>query len=292
MYVDHIEDNSYDRLSFTLFLALVFHGVLLFGLSFTVQKGTAIAPTLNVTLATFESQKTPDKADFLAQHNQEASGELDEVKELTTQKQAEISDIQIRDVNPLPQIKATERNQSATQLVTTTASRRQKVDNKIEANNRDNTRKQKGQRIDAPYMNAEFASLSARLDRLKQEYANRPRVRRLNSVSTKSSNDAQYMLDWVSKIERVGSENFPQSALRQSIFGKLRMVVRIVPNGDVEKVEILQSSGFDILDNAAIQIVKLAAPFDSFPSEISENADRLEIIRTWNFESTGFRTSE
>jgi protein TonB len=59
----------------------------------------------------------------------------------------------------------------------------------------------------------------------------------------------------------------------------------------VEEVRILESSGEAVLDDAAQQIVRLAAPFAPFPTEIRKEADRLEIIRTWRFEMTGFSTA-
>ncbi len=54
---------------------------------------------------------------------------------------------------------------------------------------------------------------------------------------------------------------------------------------------MLHSSGHRLLDQAAVQIVHLAAPFNSFPPEIRQEYDRLEIIRTWNFEIAGLSTS-
>jgi len=67
--------------------------------------------------------------------------------------------------------------------------------------------------------------------------------------------------------------------------------VAINPNGTIHSVEILESSGHRILDQAAVQIVHLAAPFQSFPPEIRREYDRLEIIRTWQFEISGLSTS-
>ncbi|MDG1773370.1 MAG: TonB family protein, partial [Oceanicoccus sp.] len=61
------------------------------------------------------------------------------------------------------------------------------------------------------------------------------------------------------------------------------MVVSILPNGDVYQVKILQSSGHKILDQAALKIVHLAAPYDPFPQAMQRNVDVLEIIRTWRF---------
>jgi protein TonB len=64
----------------------------------------------------------------------------------------------------------------------------------------------------------------------------------------------------------------------------LRLLVALNPDGQVVDIEILASSGHRILDDAAIRIVQLASPFQSFPVEMRKSVDRLEIIRTWKFE--------
>jgi protein TonB len=46
------------------------------------------------------------------------------------------------------------------------------------------------------------------------------------------------------------------------------------------------------LDDAAIRIVRMAAPFAPFPPELRKDVDRLEIIRTWKFEKGDRLTSE
>ena len=60
-------------------------------------------------------------------------------------------------------------------------------------------------------------------------------------------------------------------------------MVTISRDGTLSNVEILESSGFKVLDDAAIRIVKLAAPFAPF-DETLKNWDQVEIIRTWRFE--------
>jgi len=45
----------------------------------------------------------------------------------------------------------------------------------------------------------------------------------------------------------------------------------------------MESSGSPVLDAAAERIIRLAAPFDPFPEEISLETDILEIVRTWRF---------
>jgi protein TonB len=140
-------------------------------------------------------------------------------------------------------------------------------------------------------LSQEIASLQAKLDRQRQEYAKRPRIRRLTSVSTRSSFEAEYLHNWGQKIERTGNRHYPREALNRRITGSLRLSVAINPDGTIHEVDILQSSGQRILDQAAVQIVHLSAPFHSFPSEIRKEYDRLEIIRTWNFEIAGLSTS-
>ena len=287
---DTYDIGSSDRLSFTLFLAAALHALVIFGITFKIDRGTKIAPTLNITLATHKSQISPDKADFLAQHNQQASGSADSVKELTTKELSELNDTRVRDISPPPQTRASRPSRAENTIITTLQNENRQIQvNKVTEENE--TREEvKGEDEQDIAVNPEFASLKAKLDRLTQEYANRPRIRRLTSVSTKFSADAQYLNTWAQKVESVGNENFPEAALRDEIFGRLRLLVTILPNGAVHEIAILQSSGHNILDNAAVQIVELSSPFQPFPPEIRKDTDRLEIIRTWSFQITGLVT--
>jgi protein TonB len=58
-------------------------------------------------------------------------------------------------------------------------------------------------------------------------------------------------------------------------------------NGSLQGVELLQSSGVQVLDRAAMDIVREAAPYQPFPDSIRSSTDQLDIIRTWRFEPTG-----
>jgi protein TonB len=69
------------------------------------------------------------------------------------------------------------------------------------------------------------------------------------------------------------------------------MLVSLFPNGEVSEIQILKSSGYSILDQAAIAIVKMASPFESFPEAMRAEADILEIIRTWRFHEGDALTS-
>ncbi len=61
------------------------------------------------------------------------------------------------------------------------------------------------------------------------------------------------------------------------------VTVSIKADGALEKVEINRPSGHKLLDEAAVRIVKLSAPFAPFPADISKDTDILSITRTWTF---------
>lgn len=279
--------DSGDRLSFTFFLALVLHGLLLLGINFKLPDHESRSQTIEITLATHKALHAPKEADFLAQHNQEASGTLDEAKQLTTERQAEFADTQVREVHPLQQQMATTRQRREQQLLSTTNQATFKTPVITNPDDRQEHEPMTGTHVERTLVSTEIASLQAKLDRQRQEYAKRPRVRTLTSVSTKASFDAKYLHDWSTRIEQVGNKNYPREALNRHITGNLRLSVMINPDGTIYEIRVLQSSGQRILDDAARQIVRLSAPFASFPPEIRKQADRLQIIRTWRFEITG-----
>ncbi|MFV8783941.1 energy transducer TonB [Microbulbifer sp. SA54] len=279
-----------DRFTFALFLACAVHALVIFGIGFTAPEAKQAPPTLEVTLAQHRASDAPEDADYLAQHNQQASGTAETPRELSTDRRAEIADTNIRQVNPLPQQQAARPADQLRQLITTIGDSPQQAP-ELPAEDKRSEEKRGDAPSDLPPTNPEIASLQARLDKIRQTIAQRPRVRRLTSVATKASADAAYLHDWRQKVEAIGNDNFPEEALRNQITGNLRMMVRLLPTGAVEDVVILESSGERILDDAAQQIVRLAAPFAPFPAEIRKEADRLEIIRTWRFEMTGFSTA-
>lgn len=277
-----------DRLTFTVFVAAALHGLLILGVGFTIAEKPHIPPTFEVTLANYESKKPPDKADYKAQFNQEASGVEEQAKEITTDTIAPFSDTQIREVSPVPQVKTVSPDTQTQQLRLHTVAKADTQIAKMEDLEDSQTAEPvDGEEADIPFVSAEVASLRAKLDRQQQAYAKRPRIRRLISVSTERAVDAEYLSKWRQKIEYVANQNFPQQALEDRIFGDLLMLTVIRSDGTIHSVELRRSSGHKILDNAALQAVHQAAPFAPFPAEISKDTDLLEIIQTWRFRITG-----
>lgn len=285
------EVQTTDRFSFTIFLAVAVHAIVIFGITFSQEKPKQAAPTLNITLATHKTHKAPEKADFLSQHNQEASGTEADVKELTTTELAETADVVVNKVNPTQEQLRTSSKKQQTELVVTKGHNTQKAPQQTHTESSNSSQAANDHINQEAARTQKLASLQAKLDLKRQQMAREPRITRHTSVSTKSSDEAEYYNRWSQKVVRIGNKNFPKEAINRKIFGNLRLSVKIRPDGSVANIEILESSGHSLLDEAALHIVRLSSPFDPFPPEIKKNTDIFEIIRTWKFEITGLSTS-
>ncbi|MEH6627575.1 MAG: energy transducer TonB [Motiliproteus sp.] len=307
-----VQVTSVDRLGFTLFVAVAVHAIILLGIGFEEERKSAIAHTLEVTLAQFESDNAPEKADFIAQKNQLGSGESDkkaipttteralfqanEAQQVAAQSQSlPVPDITSEPVpaaeakrvvkEPAPKPKPKAQSKQKQQLLVTESRKAKAVVTKLEKQQQaSKSRPASGMATSLLARSLEIASLEAKLDLQNQELANRPRVRTLYSASTRESYDAAYLDAWRRKVERVGNLNYPEEAHRRGLYGYLRLLVVIEPDGAINRIEVLRSSGYSVLDDAAKRIVLLSAPFAAFPPEISKRADLVEIIRTWRFE--------
>ncbi len=101
---------------------------------------------------------------------------------------------------------------------------------------------------------------------------------------TRESVVAEYLVSWRTKIERLGTLNFPQAAWRAPGTRNPDIKVSILADGTLESATILKSSGSAKLDQAAVDILKLASPFDPFPKELSEKYRVLRFSYGWEFD--------
>mgnify|MGYP000436330245 CR=1 FL=1 len=111
------------------------------------------------------------------------------------------------------------------------------------------------------------------------------RIKRLQGSRYNSALENSYLMHWREKVQRIGAINYPESARRQKLSGQLRLLVSLNADGTLDEVAILSPSKYPELDQAAIRIVQLSAPFRPFPVEMRKTTDRLEIIRVWKFEN-------
>ncbi len=279
MYYLEAEFGRSRRMRNAVLLALALHAALLAGVSFKSASEQYKAPQIEVTLAARPDGASPENARHIAQANQEGSGESVQFEEFTSPNNTSSSE---GDPGPqallVPQEAPTDPTREA--ITTAAAATRAAASEQLE-------REQLpllGLSPEVDKLTQELASLEAELDEQSRNYAQMPRVRRLTSVAARQSVDAAYLLDWRRRVEAVGNKYYPEASVRYGLYGNLRLLVVINADGSLRDIRVLSSSGYAVLDEAAIKIVRMAAPYAPFPPELRATTDQLEIIRTWQFQ--------
>ena len=259
-----------DRFALTLFFALAIHAIVILGITFGLYDDAPPVnslPTLDITVS---NRKTPppDEADYLAQTSQDGGGNVSEkVKPvLAVPEQA-------------PAVRPQQPEAAPAQVLTAITSEIQVQQEKTATPEEETPDLTAAELIKR---SMEMVNLSEQLSETMQAYAKRPK-QIFVSARTQEFRYANYMAEWVKKVERVGNLNYPDEARRSGISGKLMMDVALNADGSVRDIKILRPSGYTVIDEAAIRIVNLAAPFAPFPPEILKHADILHITRTWEF---------
>ncbi len=261
--------------------SIAVHALLIVGLGFKmIPKPDWDAPhnVMDVVLVNSKSAAKPVKADALAQANLEGGGNTDQKLRAKSPFPA------VDPKDPSPELKAAESRMKqleseAKELMTrmkskaTVAELSEPVPGpaKSDAEARDLVQK-----------SLEIARLEAQIAREHQAYQERPK-RKFIGARTSEYRFAQYIDSWRQKIERIGNLNYPEEAKARKIYASLQLTVAIKADGEVESVEVNRSSGHKFLDQAAIRIVRLAAPFERFPDNIRTDTDILHVTRTWTF---------
>ena len=270
--------GSPDPIGATLLFSLLLHGVLLLGITFHFVKSAPGLPTLDVTLVDVANREAPDKADFLAQANNQGGGESDKAARPSQMFSGPLpkpnpgtAPAPVEAAVPLPQQATDERmvtTSGRTDFAVTSDTARRAQDAQDQPTADELRRRQ------------EMAQLAAELRDRTEAYAKRPK-KKFISANTKEYVYAAYMRGWVDRVERIGNLNYPAEARRRELHGELELTVTLGRDGSVKAIDVTRSSGQPLLDKAAEQIVRLAAPFPPIPT--AEHVDELHITRTWQF---------
>lgn len=103
------------------------------------------------------------------------------------------------------------------------------------------------------------------------------------SADTRTSSLAPYLDSWKRRVERIGSLNFPSAAQRQGLKGDPVVEVVIGSDGRLQSAGIRRSSGHAEIDAAALEILRLASPFEPFPAELASEYKVLRFAYEWQF---------
>ena len=267
------------RLGATMVLSVLLHAMVILGLGFAVEDAAPVMPTLDVILTQTKSALTPAQADFLAQAANQGGGEHDKSTRPTAPQAGPLpqpidglAPRPLRAQTPAPSPPPDARVISSTNARETMPSPQPRQEIEV-------TPLPPGQeKIDR---DIEMARLAAEIQLRSQQYAKRPK-RKFVSASTREYAWAQYLRGWVDRVERVGNLNYPDEARRRRIGGLVVISVGVRRDGSVESTRIIQSSNIPMLDNAALRIVQLSAPFEPLP-KTQEDPDILHVTRTWQF---------
>jgi protein TonB len=268
-----------ERLSATLVLSVLLHAMLILGIGFAVEDSAPVMPTLDVILTQTKTALTPKQADFLAQADNQGGGEHAKSSRPTApqagplpQPEDGLAPRPLRAQTPAPSPPPEARVIASTNARDSMPSPQARPD--VEAN----PLPRGSEKIDR---DIEMARLAAEIQLRSQQYAKRPK-RKFVSASTKEYAWAQYLRGWVDRVERVGNLNYPDEARRRRIGGVVVISVAVRRDGSVESTRIIQSSHIPMLDNAALRIVRLSAPFAPLP-KTQDDPDILHVTRTWQF---------
>lgn len=271
-----------DRLGMTIFFALLFHGIVILGITFVSSPSAKqkIPPSLDIILVNTSNAETPDEADYLAQTTQDGGGNSDEKVRRTDLFSAptlskEPGIAQQQTVTQAPVKKQENQKAHLTQS---------RSEHKIKTQDKQQ-KKEKNELVLTPQQKNQLAArMAEELSLTFQEYSQRPKEKFLTS-RTKEYIAASYMRNWIDKIERLGNADYPDAAIREKLSGTLILDVVINSDGSLKEINLRRSSGHQILDDAARRIVEMSSPFEAFPASLQKQADIIHITRSWEFQS-------
>jgi len=280
-----------DRLTTTLFLAALFHGIVILGVTFAVpRKDERPTPTLEVLLLTGADTRAADnpQAQYLAQRSQQGSGTTDERVRPANPAASALSLQQegVPDGNSDEYREALAGERSANIL--SSRSDRSEVTYRSGED-------QPSQQARAPLALAPVAPHPIATNATDQTL--RLRGKRVDGTfevvpNTRESRLAPYLDAWRRKIERLGTLNFPQTARSRQDGGNPVLEVSIRADGSLGSALIRRSGGHKDIDQAALSILRLASPFDPFPQELRSQYEELRFAYEWQFLEGGDRAAQ
>ena len=280
--IELVAPKAPDRLPAMLFLAALIHGILIIGVTFNpyILDEFANAISLEVTIVADPDQSIdrPDEASYLAQASQQGGGNTtDQVRPSAPLESASpIDNLGQEEGDSLEDKRVHE--VSADELVATQSEQDRRILENLREEPQTETSTavalESGSEATLPLPQDEAANLRIHDDDPRQL---------IISADTRESNIAAYVDNWKRRIEAVGNDYFPTLGDLDGLSGAPTVEVRIDATGQLAAVIIRKSSGSKVLDQAALDILRRASPFDPFPAEIKTDYDQLVFAYKWQF---------
>ena len=305
--------NAADRLGLTAFMALVIHVLVILGVGFAPQeRDKREQRSLDVLLVQRPSPTTTEEAQFVAEADQQGAREspeapsappidsMDAVRATLeaspaspppdsaagfAQERMDSDSLSLPPAAPLAQKLVPREHRTLERAPGPAAREEAPLLAVTEFTEREDAAAPRAEDSGAATSRARLIEdLSAEIDQRLKAFEARPK-RKWITARTREHAYAAYMEAWREKVERIGNLNYPQEARRLGLSGSLSLDVALNTDGTVAEVLLRRSSGEKVLDEAAVRIVELAAPFAEFPPSIRAEVDILHIERTWQFSS-------
>lgn len=271
-----------DRLPAMLFLAALIHGILIIGVTFNPEllDDFSDAISLEVTIVADPDQQIdrPDEAEYLAQASQLGGGNTtaDVRPSSPLESLSPIDNLGVEDGDSL--LESTAHELSADQVLTTQNDQDLQVSDQLrekpQPENSTAIALESGSEQTLPLPQEEDASMLIHDDDPRQL---------IISVDTRESTIAGYLDSWKRRIEAVGDEYFAELGDLGELTGSPTLQVRIEVSGQLSEVIILKSSGSRVVDQAALDILRRASPYDPFPDEVMADHDRVLFVYKFLF---------
>lgn len=278
-----------NRILVAIVVSFLLHIIILFGVTFQFPhpQTDKIASSLEVVLVNNKTLSQPKESKLLAQDNLDGGGNTDDDRKAKTPLPVLPKSKPILN-EKVAQQKVKQLEQEAKKLMAAVSDIPQIQ--ALETQDNENEDENKPADVDANELllrSLDIARLRAQVDQDHDSYQKRPK-RKFVGARTREYRFARYVEDWRLKVERIGNLNYPEAARKEKLYGNLQLTVGIRADGSLESIEVNRSSGKKVLDDAAINIVKLAGQngFAPFPPDISQDTDILHITRTWVFASS------
>lgn len=278
--------SNSDTLLLALFVAIIVHIIVGMTVKFTTPHTEKISrSTIDVTLTTAPAKKPPKKAKFLAQDNQEGSGDkVRKAKPPALKLPSHAEKNEPHEEKPTKKLHSeTQEDQEIKHQAVQKTVVRKKSEKKLATIDKPEVAHKIEQRphIDAETLRQQIAQVGAEF-RYNPEGSDNNNIKTLAQVSAHKFVAAQYIRDWGSKIEHTGNLNFPEVAIKKGA-ASLTMDVGINANGSIHSIRVRKSSGNPSLDEAAKNIVRMSAPFAPLPTALLKELKVLVITRKWKF---------
>lgn len=130
---------------------------------------------------------------------------------------------------------------------------------------------------------AMVASLEAQYLQRQQNFSRQQKIKTVDGIQAKQDVTAAYLEKFRQKVEFYGNRYYPDQAKQQRLAGEVRLMVILNRNGGIRAIRLIESSGHDLLDEAAKASVRKAAPFTGFDRNMKDISE-LRIVRTWRFD--------